>query len=77
MKSEANTLQQLSKLKAELDKYQRTYGTLSTLPPDASQLAEQLHTKELELEKLRLLETERKEVRLKRHILIDHILKLL
>ncbi|KAH9485124.1 E3 ubiquitin-protein ligase BRE1 [Psilocybe cubensis] len=61
MKSEANALQQLSKLKAELDKYQRTYGTLSTLPPDVSELAKELRAKETELEKLRLLETQRKE----------------
>ena len=62
MKSEAEALEQLSLVKAELEKYQRTYGPTSTLPPDTSQLAEQLAKKERELEHLRLLERQRQEV---------------
>ena len=62
MEAEADAIQRLSQAKAELEKYQRTYGVLSALPPDVSQLAEQLHLKEVELEKLRLLEHQRQEV---------------
>ncbi|PPR05855.1 hypothetical protein CVT26_010135 [Gymnopilus dilepis] len=61
MKSEAEALEQLSLVKAELEKYQRTYGPTTTLPPDTSQLAEQLAKKERELEHLRLLERQRQE----------------
>lgn len=62
MRAEADAIEQLSRLKTELDKYQRTYGPLSTHSPDVTQLVEKLRSKEEELENLRLLEKQRKEV---------------
>ncbi|KAF8973107.1 BRE1 E3 ubiquitin ligase-domain-containing protein [Flammula alnicola] len=61
MKAQADALEQLSRVKSELEKYQRTFGSLSTMSGDVSQLTEQLRIKEVELERLRLLETQRKE----------------
>ncbi|KAF9568023.1 BRE1-domain-containing protein [Agrocybe pediades] len=61
MQAEAEALEQLSKARKELDKYQRIFGSSSSLSPDASHLAEQLRAKESELEKLRLLERQRQE----------------
>ncbi|KDR75197.1 hypothetical protein GALMADRAFT_69292 [Galerina marginata CBS 339.88] len=61
MKAEAEAIQQLSQVNAALERYKQTYGTLSTLPPEVSQLAEQVRIKELELESLRLAERQRQE----------------
>lgn len=69
MKTEAEAIEQLSQVKTELEKYERTYGPLSTLPPDASHLAAQLTSKERELEQLRLMERQRQEVRFSSSIL--------
>ncbi|KAF8635226.1 hypothetical protein AX17_004001 [Amanita inopinata Kibby_2008] len=59
MKAEANTRQKLSEVTAELERYQRIYGNSSSLPPDVSQLAEQLQQKENELQQLRLVNTQK------------------
>lgn len=55
-------LEQLSDANAQLEKYRRTYGDLSTLPPDVAHLAEQLRMKEEELERLRMSVTQQTEV---------------
>jgi len=62
MKAAADAFKQLSEANAELEKYHRTYGDLSTLPPDVSRLAKQLRMKEEELERLRLSATQQTEV---------------
>lgn len=62
MKATAEAFEQLSAANAQLEKYQRIYGDLSTLPPDVSRLAEQLRTKEEEMERLRLSATQQTEV---------------
>ena len=54
--------EQLADANAQLEKYRRTYGELSTLPPDITHLAEQLRTKEEELERLRMSATQQTEV---------------
>ena len=54
--------EQLADVNAQLEKYRRTYGDLSTLPPDVAHLAEQLRTKEEDLEKLRMSVTQQTEV---------------
>lgn len=54
MEATADAFKQLSEANAQLEKYKRTYGDLSTLSPDVSRLAEQLRTKEVELERLRI-----------------------
>ena len=54
--------EQLADANAQLEKYRRTYGDLSTLPPDVAHLAEQLRTKEEELGRLRLSVTQQTEV---------------
>ena len=62
MKATAEAFEQLSDTNAQLEKYKRTYGDLSTLPPDIAHLAEQLRTKEEELERLRMSVTQQTEV---------------
>ena len=62
MKATAEAFEQLSDANAQLEKYKRTYGDLSTLPPDIAHLAEQLRTKEEELERLRMSVTQQTEV---------------
>lgn len=54
--------EQLADTNAQLEKYRRTYGDLSTLPPDVAHLAEQLRTKEEELGRLRMSVTQQTEV---------------
>ena len=61
------TFEQLAHANAQLEKYGRTYGDLSTLPSDAAHLAEQLHTKEEELERLRMSATQQSEVFFQTH----------
>lgn len=63
MKAEADAVQKLSETRSELEKYKVVYGDHSTLPPDASELAEQLKQKEDEIQRLRLLDTQRAQVR--------------
>ena len=57
--------EQLADANAQLEKYRRTFGDLSTLPPDVAHLAEQLRMKEEDLERLRLSATQQTEVFLK------------
>ncbi|KAG6903108.1 hypothetical protein C0995_006295 [Termitomyces sp. Mi166 len=54
LKTEADALQRLAEVQAQLDQYKRVYGDASGLPTDTSALAEQLRHKEEEVEKLRL-----------------------
>jgi E3 ubiquitin-protein ligase BRE1 len=54
--------EQLADANAQLEKYRRTYGDLSTLPPDVAHLAEQLRKKEEDLEILRMSVTQQTEV---------------
>jgi hypothetical protein len=63
MKAEADARQQLSAVEAQLEKYRTVYGDPSTLPLDASKLAEQLQRKEEENQRLRLLDTQHSLVR--------------
>lgn len=56
------TFEQLADANVQLEKYRRTYGDLSILPPDVTHLAEQLRTKEEELERLRMSVTQQTEV---------------
>ncbi|KAF8200665.1 BRE1 E3 ubiquitin ligase-domain-containing protein [Pholiota molesta] len=61
MKAEADALEELSRVKSELERYQRIYGPSATLSADVSHLMKQLQDKEGECQQLRLLETQRKE----------------
>jgi E3 ubiquitin-protein ligase BRE1 len=70
MKAEADARQQLSAVEAQLEKYKMVYGDPSSLPLDASKLAEQLQQKEDENHRLRLLDTQRSQVR--RFLFLDH-----
>jgi E3 ubiquitin-protein ligase BRE1 len=63
MEAEASALQKLAAVASKLEKYEHTYGPLSTLPPDAAQLAEKLREQENELERLRLLNDQHTKVR--------------
>lgn len=62
MEAAADAFKQLSEANGRLEKYKRTYGDLSTLPPDVSFLAKQLCTKEEELERLRMSAMQQTEV---------------
>ncbi len=62
MKAQADALQALSIVKSKLETYQSTFGPLATLSPDVAQLKEELEKKEAELQQLRLLEVQRREV---------------
>jgi E3 ubiquitin-protein ligase BRE1 len=62
MKATAEAFEQLSNANTQLEKYERTYGDLSTLPPDIAHLAEQLSAKEEELKRLRMSVTQQTEV---------------
>ncbi|KAG6831681.1 hypothetical protein H0H92_008324 [Tricholoma furcatifolium] len=54
IKGEADAVQKLAEVQAQLDKYKAVYGDSSALPADASKLAQQLQLKEEEVRKLRL-----------------------
>jgi len=62
MKVEADALQRLAEVEAQLAKYKSVYGDSSTFSPDVSKLSEQLRQKEDELQKHRLLEIQRTQV---------------
>jgi len=62
MKAQADALERLEKVKAELGRYEQTYGPISENSPEVSELLEQLRLKEDELEKLRLCEIQRQTV---------------
>ena len=62
MKAQADALENLEKVKAQLGHYERMYGPMSENSPEVSELLEQLQLKEDELEKLRLSEIQREEV---------------
>jgi len=62
MKAQADALENLEKVKAQLGHYERMYGPMSENSPEVSELLEQLRLKEDELEKLRLCEIQRQEV---------------
>ncbi|PPQ99442.1 hypothetical protein CVT24_005249 [Panaeolus cyanescens] len=61
LKGEAHALEQLAEARNQLAFYERTFGSYSSLAPDAKQLALQLRTKEEELERLRLSEMQSRE----------------
>jgi E3 ubiquitin-protein ligase BRE1 len=63
MKAESETRTQLIHANERLQKYESTYGTLSNLPPDVQRLEEQLRVKEDELQRLRLIDIQRAQVR--------------
>jgi DNA repair ATPase RecN len=63
-------LEQLADANAQLEKYRRTYGDLSTLPPDIAHLAEQFRTKEEELERLRMSVIQQTEVFSQTHLYV-------
>ncbi|KAF8070613.1 BRE1 E3 ubiquitin ligase-domain-containing protein [Lyophyllum atratum] len=56
MKAEADALQKLVEVQAQLKKYKTVYGDPSSLPSNSSTLSEQLRQKEEEIQKLRLLD---------------------
>jgi len=60
--AEAEVRQQLADVTKQLEKYQSIYGDSSALPPDVKQLSDQLQQKEDEVQRLRLLDTQRGEV---------------
>ena len=62
MERATKAFEQLAEANAQLERYKRTYGDLSTLSPDVSRLAEQLRIKEEELEKMRLSAVQQTEV---------------
>lgn len=63
MQAEANALEKLAEVSSKLATYQRICGDLSSLSPGTAQLTEQLRQKEEELHRLRLLDTQRSQVR--------------
>jgi E3 ubiquitin-protein ligase BRE1 len=63
MEAEANALQKLAAVTAKLEKYENTYGDLSTLPPDVAQLAEKIRVQEEEIKRLRLMDAQHVKVR--------------
>lgn len=63
MEAEADALQKLAAATARLEKYENTYGNLSTLPPDVAQLAERLQEQEDEIKRLRLIDAQHTQVR--------------
>ncbi|KAJ7680562.1 BRE1 E3 ubiquitin ligase-domain-containing protein [Mycena polygramma] len=58
MEAEANALQKLAAASAKLEKYEKTYGDLSSLPPDVAQLAEKIRVQEEEINRLRLMDAQ-------------------
>jgi hypothetical protein len=62
MKAEADALQKLSEVTSQLEKYKMVYGDPSTLPHDVSKLVDQARQKESEIQRLRLLDTQRSQV---------------
>jgi E3 ubiquitin-protein ligase BRE1 len=60
--AEAEARQQLADVTKQLEKYRSVYGDSSTLSPDVQQLSDQLQRREDEVQKLRLLDTQRGEV---------------
>ncbi|KAJ6594095.1 BRE1 E3 ubiquitin ligase-domain-containing protein [Mycena capillaripes] len=58
MEAEANALQKLASATAKLEKYEKTYGDLSSLPPDVAQLAEKIRVQEEEINRLRLMDAQ-------------------
>lgn len=54
MEAEANALQKLAAAAEKLEKYEKTYGDLSSLTPDTAQLAEKVRVQEEEIKRLRL-----------------------
>lgn len=60
IQAEADARQKLSAVEAQLEKYKTVYGDPSSFPLDASKLAQQ---KEDENHRLRLLDTQRSQVR--------------
>lgn len=63
MRAQADAMEQLSKVTAELQNYRQVFGDMCNLTPDVVQLAEQLRVKETELKKLRLIARELESVR--------------
>ncbi|KAJ7772537.1 hypothetical protein DFH07DRAFT_734059 [Mycena maculata] len=55
MEAEADALQKLAAATVKLEKYEKTYGDLSTLLPDVAQLAEKIREQAGEIERLRLI----------------------
>ncbi|KAJ7497481.1 BRE1 E3 ubiquitin ligase-domain-containing protein [Mycena latifolia] len=58
MEAEADALQKLAAATSKLEKYEQTYGDLSTLPPDVAKLAEKVREQEDELRRLRLMDAQ-------------------
>lgn len=55
---QANALQRLSEVSAELQNYRQVFGDLGRQPPDVARLVSQLRQKEAELKKLQLVARE-------------------
>jgi len=60
--AEAEARQQLEDVSKQLEKYQSVYGDVSALSPNVQRLSDQLRQKEDEIQKLRLLDTQRDQV---------------
>jgi E3 ubiquitin-protein ligase BRE1 len=60
--SHAEALGKLSEVSERLKKFQRVYGDISTTPPDVAGLAHQLESKDAEIQKLVLLDSQREQV---------------
>lgn len=58
MRLQADALQRLSEVNAELQKYRQVFGDFGSQPPDVAQLVAKLRQKEAELEKLQLVARE-------------------
>ncbi|KAJ6500129.1 BRE1 E3 ubiquitin ligase-domain-containing protein [Mycena vitilis] len=67
MEAEANALQKLAAASTKLEKYEKTYGDLSSLPPDVAQLAEKIRVQEEEINRLRLMDAQHIKVRVLLH----------
>ena len=60
--AETEVRQQLADVKKQLEKYQSIYGNSSSSTPEVKRLSSELQKKEEEVQKLRLLDTQRGEV---------------
>ncbi|KAF8638048.1 hypothetical protein AX16_010680 [Volvariella volvacea WC 439] len=73
MRAEAEARQMLEKVIEDLQRYKSAYGDLSTLPPEAAQLAQQLSQRDEELQRLRLLDRQREQSEMSLYTEIDKL----
>lgn len=58
----AETLEKLADVSQRLERYQRVYDDISSLPPEVASLTAQLEAKDAEIQRLSLLNSHREQV---------------